>query len=32
MVDDGPVKLTDDEIQQGLAGLPGWALGDGEIE
>lgn len=32
MVDDGRVKLSDEEIQEGLAGLPGWALGDGEIE
>jgi 4a-hydroxytetrahydrobiopterin dehydratase len=25
-------KLTDDEVRAGLAGLPGWSLGQGEIE
>jgi 4a-hydroxytetrahydrobiopterin dehydratase len=30
--DDRMAKLTDDQIRQGLAGLPGWALGEGEIE
>jgi 4a-hydroxytetrahydrobiopterin dehydratase len=26
------VKLSEQEIRAGLAGLPGWRLGDGEIE
>jgi len=26
------VKLTDEEIRQRLTELPGWALGEGEIE
>jgi 4a-hydroxytetrahydrobiopterin dehydratase len=26
------MKLSDQEIRDGLAGLPGWRLGDGEIE
>ena len=26
------MKLSDQEIHDGLAGLPGWRLGDGEIE
>ena len=25
-------KLSEDEIRAGLSSLPGWALGDGEIE
>jgi 4a-hydroxytetrahydrobiopterin dehydratase len=32
MVNDARVKLTDEEIREGLTGLSGWSLGEGEIE